>query len=547
MEQITAPEVHKQLKEILNSADFQASQRLKNFLKYIVEAVLNGKSADIKAYTIAVDVFGLSENFDPRTNPLVRTEAGRLRSKLDHYYLLHPESKIHISIPKGAYTPAFSRISEAATNQSQLEESNLAYSFTPQSVLQPEYKATILVLPLTNINNTEEVEQFIAGLVNEIIIDLTKFRELRVVDYSRLLQMNNITANQKQNTTDPKARFVLSGSVQFENNIFKIWVELVDTTTNYNIWGDKFDATLDESSIFELQESIAKLIVYRIADDFGLLQRTLLKEFASGASTSSILQEASLLYYHWTTVLTKNEFKKALESVEKALKSDPGHIPTQAMLADLYASNYQWSYGLVENSLEKSLQIATKAINLDPECQLAHLAMSINYYLRGDKEKFILSAERAIEINPSSTNVLSAIASWYGLCGMWEKALELTNEVLDANPNAPGWCHSTLAMYYFMRRDFTSSLAAAKKIHMPDSLWDPLLRLASGGFLGEREECDQAIAELIAIYPDFLSRGFHYLDKNLPNKVFLNLVYDGLARAGVVLPRPDETNEDKIS
>ena len=42
---------------------------------------------------------------------------------------------------------------------------------------------------------------------------------------------------------------VLNGSVQFENNVFKIWVELVDTTTNYNIWGDKFDATLDESSI----------------------------------------------------------------------------------------------------------------------------------------------------------------------------------------------------------------------------------------------------------------------------------------------------------
>ena len=540
MEQITAYEVQEQLKEILNSADFQASPRLKNFLKYIVDAVLNGKSTDIKAYTIAVDVFGLNENFDPRTNPLVRTEAGRLRSKLDHYYLLHPESKIHISIPKGAYTPAFSRISEAAINQSQAENTNLSYSFNAQNVSQPEHKATILVLPLTNINNSDDVEQFIAGLVNEIIVDLTRFRELRVVDYNRLLQLNSITASGEQKTADPKARFVLSGSVQFENNIFKIWVDLVDTTTNYNIWGDKFDAALDDSSFFELQESIAKLIVYRIADDFGLLQRTLLKEFASGVSTSSILQEASLLYYHWTTVLTKSEFEKALNSVEKALQSNPNHIPTQAMLADLYASNYQWSYGLVENSLEKSLQIATKAINLDPECQLAHLAMAINYYLRGDKEKFILSAERAIEINPSSTNVLSAIASWYGLCGMWEKALELTDKFLSVNPNAPGWCHSTLSMYYFMRRDFSSSLTEAKKIHMPDSLWDPLLRLASGGFLGEKNECKQAVAELIEIYPDFLQQGFHYLDKNLSNKVFLNLICDGLARAGVILPRPSE-------
>ena len=539
MEQITVPEVQKQLKDILNSADFQASARLKKFLKYIVDAALSGKGANIKAYTIAVDVFDLSENFDPRTNPLVRTEAGRLRSKLDHYYLLHPESKIHISIPKGAYTPAFSRISEAAINQSNLENNNITYSFAAQNVSQAEYKATILVLPLTNINNTEEVGQFIAGLVNEVIIDLTRFRELKIVDYSRLLQLNSITTGVKQKPSDPKARFVFSGSVQLENNIFKIWVELVDTTTNYNIWGEKFDATLNGSSLFELQESIARLIVHRIADDFGLLQRTLLKEFASGVSASSILQEASLLYYHWTTVLTKHDFEKALRSVEKALESDPGHIPTQAMLADLYASNHQWGYGLIENSLEKSLQIATKAINLDPECQLAHLAMAINYYLRGDKEKFIVSAERAIEINPSSTNVLSAVASWYGLCGLWEKALELTDKVLAVHPNAPGWCHSTLSMYYFMRRDFTSSLAEAKKIHMPESLWDPLLRLASGGFLGEREECKQATHELIGIYPDFLERGFYYLDNNLPNKAFLNLICDGLARAGVILPRPD--------
>ncbi len=183
MEQITSTEVRKQLADILNSADFQASQRLRDFFTYIVNAKLNGKGTAIKAYTIAVDVFGLGKNFDPRINPLVRTEAGRLRSKLDHYYLLHPEAKIHITIPKGAYTPSFSRMSEAEFSQLQFQTRDLPYSFAQPKTTQPEYKATILVLPLNNINNTPDVEGFIAGLINEVIIGLTKFRELRVVDY----------------------------------------------------------------------------------------------------------------------------------------------------------------------------------------------------------------------------------------------------------------------------------------------------------------------------------------------------------------------------
>ena len=54
MAQITAEEVRVQLAEILNSADFQASQRLKDFLSYIVEQTLDGKGRDLKAYNIAV-------------------------------------------------------------------------------------------------------------------------------------------------------------------------------------------------------------------------------------------------------------------------------------------------------------------------------------------------------------------------------------------------------------------------------------------------------------------------------------------------------------
>lgn len=539
MGMITAAEVRGQLAEILSSNDFQASQRLKNFLSYIVEASLSGAGQNIKAYTLALEVFGQGDDFDPAVNPLVRTEAGRLRSRLDHYYLLHPEAEVHISIPKGGYSATFARAGrESAGSEGQAPKQ---YSFSPQVATSSGYKAAVLVMPFSCVNETEEIRSFVTGLVNEIVLGLTRFQELRIINHSRLPQPAAIFENGKGKKSE--ARFVLNGCIQLERGAFKTWVELMDTTTGHNIWAEKFDAILNRASVFTLQEDTAKAIVYRIADDFGLLQRTLLKEVASGVVGPSGLREAALLYYHWTTVLSREDFRNALHSVEKNVSHEPGHAFMQAMLADLYASDYQWRYGLVENALEKSLSLAIRAISIDSDCQLAHLAMALNYFLRKDKEKFVASAERTVEINPYSTNVLGAIAPWFGLCGMWERAMELIETVQAVDSGSSGWFHLTLSLYQYMRQDFAVCLDEAKKIYRPEFFWDPILRLASGGFLGEKEECEQALADLLHIYPDFLENGTAYLDRILFDESIFDLLSEGLNRAGVHILRPHSCGE----
>ena len=532
MAQITAEEVRVQLAEILNSADFQASQRLKDFLSYIVEQTLNGKGGDIKAYNIAVDVFSLGASFDPRVNPLIRTEAGRLRGKLDHYYLLNPAARIHISMPKGGYAAVFARRAEAGAPQGPNSAAPQA-SFFLQKVAQPEYKAAIQVLPFENINDAEEVRHFIAGLSNEVVVGLTKFRELRIVDHSRPQRLAPFTQRGKARSTGNEPRFMLSGSVQKEEDTFKIWSFLTDATTSYNIWAEKFDLPASSAPLLKLQEDVANSIVNRVADDFGLLYRTLLKEVESGASDSSSLQEAALLYYHWTTVLTKPEFEKALRSLEKALANEPEHVPSMAMLADLYASDYQWSYNMVDNALEKSLQLASRAVNLDPQCQLAYLALALNYHLRGDRESFVNSAERAIALNPYSTNTLSALAAWYGIGGMWDKGLALIEKVMSINPGCPVWCRITLAMYNYTSGDYAGCFAKVKMINMPGAMWLPLMRLAAGAFLDKQEECDRALAELLEIHPDFKENCFAILSQNMPPGDSLAKMWAGLERSGL--------------
>ncbi|MBS7813799.1 hypothetical protein, partial [Roseococcus pinisoli] len=76
--------VREQLRRILDSPGFDASERNRNFLAYVVEEALEGRSARVKAYTIATTVFRRDASFDPQLDSIVRIEAGRIRRSLEH-------------------------------------------------------------------------------------------------------------------------------------------------------------------------------------------------------------------------------------------------------------------------------------------------------------------------------------------------------------------------------------------------------------------------------------------------------------------------------
>ncbi|MDQ2106009.1 hypothetical protein QSG27_25160, partial [Azospirillum sp. C340-1] len=105
--------VRAQLERILASDHFDASDRNRRFLRYVVEECLEGRAPQIKAYCIAVSVFNREPSFDPQSDPIVRLEAGRLRRSLEHYYLTAGRNDpIRIVVPKGGYAPRFERMAD---------------------------------------------------------------------------------------------------------------------------------------------------------------------------------------------------------------------------------------------------------------------------------------------------------------------------------------------------------------------------------------------------------------------------------------------------
>jgi Tol biopolymer transport system component len=104
-----ADRVRVQLKRILSSPAFADAERGSRFLRFVVEATMEGRSSEIKESVIGVEVLGRSTSFDPKTDPIVRVEAGRLRSRLNTYYQNEGKADpVLISLPKGGYVPEFS-------------------------------------------------------------------------------------------------------------------------------------------------------------------------------------------------------------------------------------------------------------------------------------------------------------------------------------------------------------------------------------------------------------------------------------------------------
>jgi Tol biopolymer transport system component len=107
-EPVGSAAVLEQLERMLGSTTFRGAERSSSLLRFVVEQTVQGHAERLKDYTLGAEVLKRGELFDPRTDPIARVEASRLRSRLDLYYATEGAADpVLISLPKGGYVPQF--------------------------------------------------------------------------------------------------------------------------------------------------------------------------------------------------------------------------------------------------------------------------------------------------------------------------------------------------------------------------------------------------------------------------------------------------------
>src|SRR5215204_6816924 len=109
------------LSRILASKTFSQVERLKLFINFIVGETIAGRGGELKEYVIGVQVFGKDPSFDPRTDPIVRVQARRLRTRLARYYRDEGNNdELIVDLPKGGYAPVLRLREEAPSTKRSL-------------------------------------------------------------------------------------------------------------------------------------------------------------------------------------------------------------------------------------------------------------------------------------------------------------------------------------------------------------------------------------------------------------------------------------------
>jgi hypothetical protein len=168
---ISPNDIRAELDRILQSAIFATAQRMKRFLRFVVEETLRGKGDELNEHLIGVEVYDRHEEFDPRVDSIVRVDAARLRSKLREYYGSEQGSgTIRIEIPKGSYKPRFDKLGK--TNSGTEPGRRSMNHIAPK---------TIAVLPFADLSPQRDQEYFADGIAEELMFALSRVPKLRVV------------------------------------------------------------------------------------------------------------------------------------------------------------------------------------------------------------------------------------------------------------------------------------------------------------------------------------------------------------------------------
>lgn len=202
---------------ILNSPEFKNKPTLCRFLRHAVDETPAGRAHEIKGYTVATQVFGRKKDFDPAIDPIVRTQAGRLRRTPESCYPGRGgRKKLRIAIGKGSYTPSFFRLipEKLQMRQSQrrarmlLPEVEKSHDSQEVSPVAAGGGPSINVMRLVNLTNDPDQECIAVGLSGEFVVELAGRRGLQVNAHHPVIQWKGKSIGPRQAGQELEAGFL---------------------------------------------------------------------------------------------------------------------------------------------------------------------------------------------------------------------------------------------------------------------------------------------------------------------------------------------------
>lgn len=278
----------------------------------------------------------------------------------------------------------------------------ISHPFKPHA--QP---TSLAVLPLENDTGDVGLEYLAEGVSEALTDDLSRMPGLAVTAGSVARRYRGQNVDPRSAGRTLQVRSVVSGSIANPNGKLRIPIELVDTETGRQVWGQTYEGSL--SQVPELQHEISADVAYRLKIR---LDPDTKARLTRQYSTNSLTYDAYLKGRYHLAQRSPDALQQAIIDFQRALDHDPQYAPAYAGLADSYSM--LGFYGL-ENpaaSFSKAMAAAQQALELDSTLGEAYTSRALaRSFLNFDWERAEEDYKRAIELNPRYIPA----HTWYGL------------------------------------------------------------------------------------------------------------------------------------
>jgi adenylate cyclase len=521
-------EIRAQLDRILASPEFHATDKMRDFLRFIIDEKLAGRSHRIKGYTIAVNVFGRDEDFDATQDPIVRIQAGRLRRAVERYYLVGGVSDpILIDIPKGRYIPRFS----LRTERPDVPGPEPSHAAAPR--VHTTHGPSLAVLPFENLTGDAEQLVLTVGLTEELVTELTRFQDISVMACQHEQRPPGFPTDPVEAARRVGARFVPRGAVRRDADTVKVSAQLTDTTDGRQIWADASTHPLDASHLIATHERIANAVVAAVAGEFGIIARRLSAESRRKAPADLRTYEAMLRYYNHQIAPSPESAEACFASLQAASEREPEYGPVWSALATLQCQMWTFDVPGFDDALGSALEFARRGVFLEPGSQLSRLILAYASYLADDDESFREESETALALNPNSPYTVGAIGYMHVLRGERERGLALLERAMAASPCHPSWFRTGGIVDLMVRGEYERALDETRK-HMPFRVfWDDVMIAAILGRLGRIDEAQPHLEAALEQKPELATRVRELVRRALKIDPLIDDLVEGLRAAGL--------------
>ena len=389
-------------------------------------------------------------------------------------------------------------------------------------------KPSIAVLPFANLSNDADQEYFSDGITQDIITDLSKFRELAVTASTTVFDYKGKSPSIKELGDELNVKYILEGSVQKAGNQVRINAQLIDTATGNHIWAQRFSRPYED--IFGLQDEIIETTVRKLAVKVHQTEQALAMHKSTGSLEAYDYYLQAYYHYFQRTLEGNMEARKLFQ---KAIARDPNYAAAYVGLSKAreLAVNYGWTE-FPNVVLQEALDLAKKAVRLDPSLASAHGELGYIYMRFGEYDLAKSELQKAIDLNPNDYVNYRHMGAVLLYSGHPEEALDWLKKEFEFDPDISAGGYMNIGIAYYLKGDTDRAIHWLKQAttKWPAFLGCHIVLASIYGQTGQIDLAEAEKAQILRISPFFK---LDFYGKVYRNPDHREKIVAGLRKAGL--------------